>query len=102
VGGEDRLSPRRSLPPERGKRPCAHKKSMRWARNGVWQMIFNTLAADADAEWPMIGSAIVRAHRHSASGEGGEKNRPSAAPGAVSARRYTHSRTPRGARCASS
>ena len=28
------------------------------------QTIFNTLAVDADREWVMIDSAIVRAHRH--------------------------------------
>jgi hypothetical protein len=31
-----------------------HKRPMRWAKNGVWQMIFNTLVADTDTEWLMI------------------------------------------------
>jgi hypothetical protein len=29
-------------------------------------MIFNILAADADTEWGMIDSTMVRAHQHSA------------------------------------
>ena len=29
-------------------------------------MIFNTLAIDADNEWIMIDSTIIRAHQHSA------------------------------------
>jgi transposase len=95
-------APWRKPPPEYGKWPCAHKRFMRWAKNGVWQMIFNTLAAGADTEWLMIDSTIVRAHQHSAGGEGGKKNRPSAGPGAGSARRYTPSRTPGGAPRASS
>ena len=40
---------------------------MRWSKAGVWPMIFNTLAADADMEWVMIDSTLVRAHPHAAS-----------------------------------
>jgi transposase len=94
-------APWRDLPPECGKWSCIHKRLTRWAKNGVWQMIFNTLAVCADTEWLMIDSTIVRAHQHSAGGEG-EKNRPSAAPRAGSARRYTSPRTSRGAPCTSS
>jgi hypothetical protein len=42
-----------------------HKRFLRWAKKGIWQMVFNTLACDADTEWlmpapPMAGSAIPR------------------------------------------
>lgn len=40
---------------------------------GIWQMIFNTLAVDADTEWLMIDSTIVRAHQHAAGAKGGRK-----------------------------
>jgi len=33
-------------------------------------MVFDTLAADAETEWLMIDSTLVRAHQHSAGGKG--------------------------------
>src|SRR6185312_7040577 len=39
---------------------------LRWARSGVWERLFAHLAADADNEYAMIDSTIVRAHQHSA------------------------------------
>ncbi len=53
----------RALPPEFGKWYSVHKRFLRWAEKGVWQMIFNTLSADADTEWLMIDSTIIRAHQ---------------------------------------
>src|SRR6516164_5497111 len=38
----------------------------RWAKNGVWQRLFEHLAAEPDNEYAMIDSTIVRAHQHSA------------------------------------
>jgi transposase len=38
----------------------------RWAQRGVWKAIFQALAAEADNEYAMIDSTIVRAHQHSA------------------------------------
>src|SRR5207302_4183753 len=35
-------------------------------RSGVWKKVFEMLAADADNEYAMIDSTIVRAHQHSA------------------------------------
>lgn len=56
----------RALPEKYGKWFSVHKRFIRWSRAGVWQMIFNTLAVDADTEWVMIDSTIVRAHQHAA------------------------------------
>ena len=39
---------------------------LRWAKSGVWKTLFETLASDADNEYAMIDSTIVRAHQHSA------------------------------------
>ena len=40
-------------------------------------MIFNTLVEDADMEWVMIDSTIVRAHQYGAGAKGGRsRNRP--------------------------
>jgi transposase len=35
-------------------------------QNWVWQRVFEHLAAEADNEYAMIDSTIVRAHQHSA------------------------------------
>ena len=59
-------SPWRALPSEYGNWFTAHKRFMRWARSGVWQKIFNTLAANEDNEWLFLDSTIIRAHQHSA------------------------------------
>lgn len=56
----------RALPEAYGKWSSVHKRFIRWSKAGVWKMIFNTLAADADTEWIMIDSTIVRAHQHAA------------------------------------
>ncbi|WP_428559744.1 MAG: IS5 family transposase [Solidesulfovibrio sp. DCME] len=66
-------APWRDLPTCYGKWSTVHKRFIRWSKNGVWQMIFNTLAADADTEWLMIDSTIVRAHQHAAGAKGGQQ-----------------------------
>src|SRR5256714_12167412 len=43
-----------------------HQRFSRWAKSAVWQQIFQLLAADADHEYAMIGSTIVRAPPHRA------------------------------------
>src|ERR1039457_5441023 len=42
------------------------RRFSRWAKSGVWERVFQHLAADADNEYAMIDSTIVRAHQHSA------------------------------------
>jgi transposase len=59
-------APWRALPPEYGKWSTIHKRFMRWAKAGIWQMIFNSLAIDQDNEWIMLDSTIIRAHQHAA------------------------------------
>jgi len=63
----------RCLPTEYGKWSGVHKRFKRWADKGVWQIIFNILVDDADMEWIMIDSTIVRAHQHAAGAKGGSK-----------------------------
>jgi transposase len=43
-----------------------HRRFSRWAKAGVWERVFQHLAGDADNEYAMIDSTIVRAHQHSA------------------------------------
>lgn len=48
-----------------------HTRHTRWSTRGVWQRIFQALAEDADNEYAMIDSTIVRAHQHSAGAKKG-------------------------------
>src|SRR5215471_14620534 len=54
--------PWRDLPERFGDWKNAHRRFSRWAKTGVWERIFQHLATDADNEYAMIDSTIVRAH----------------------------------------
>jgi transposase len=56
----------RDLPERFGDWKNVHRRFSRWAQRGVWKAIFQALAAEADNEYAMIDSTIVRAHQHSA------------------------------------
>src|SRR5271170_8079548 len=58
--------PWRDLPEWFGDGTKIHLRSGRWAKSGVWERVFQHLATDADNEYAMIDSTIVRAHQHSA------------------------------------
>jgi transposase len=58
--------PWRDLPERFGDPINVHKRFSRWAKSGVLERVFRSLAADADNEYAMIDSTIVRAHQHSA------------------------------------
>ncbi len=64
--------PWRDLPERFGDGVQVHRRFSRWAKSGVWERVFQHLAADADNEYAMIDSTIVRAHQHSA----GAKKKP--------------------------
>ena len=75
--------PWRDLPERFGHWKNVHTRFSRWAKSGVWERVFNCLATDADTEYAMLDSTIVRAHQHSA-GAPKKKlmSKPSAAAGA--------------------
>ena len=56
----------RDLPERFGNFRIIHTRHTRWSKKGVWQKVFELLAADADNEYKMIDATIVRAHQHSA------------------------------------
>src|SRR3954447_20555940 len=66
--------PWRDLPERFGDPETIHTRFSRWAKSGVWERVFNHLSDDADNEYAMIDSTIVRAHQHSAGArkKGGE------------------------------
>jgi len=73
--------PWRDLPEPFGDWKATHKRFRRWCESGVFERIFKILAADADSEYMMLDSTVVRAHQHSV---GAQKKKvrikPSAAP----------------------
>ena len=66
--------PWRDLPERFGDFRVVHMRHVRWSKTGIWEKIFKTLAQDADNEYAMLDSTIVRAHQHSA-GASKKKNR---------------------------
>ena len=58
--------PWRDLPERFGEWKAVHTRFSRWAARGVWARLFERLSAEADNEYAMIDSTIVRAHQHAA------------------------------------
>lgn len=58
--------PWRDLPERFGDYRNVHKRRSRWSESGVWERILKVLREDADHEYVMIDSTIVRAHQQSA------------------------------------
>jgi transposase len=69
--------PWRDLPERFGDWKNVHRRWSRWAQSQVWEKVFQHLAGEADNEYAMIDSTIVRAHQHSA---GAKKKRTQAKP----------------------
>jgi transposase len=69
--------PWRDWPERFGAGKAVPTRFSRWAANGVWERVFQQLADEADNEYAMIDSTIVRAHQHSA---GAPKKRAPAKP----------------------
>ena len=61
----------RDLPGRFGDFRIVHLCHSRWSKWGVWQLVFEVLAQDADNEYILIDSMIVRAHQHSAGAKKG-------------------------------
>ena len=85
--------PWRDLPGRFGDWKNAHRRHSRWSKSGVGENVFKHLAADADNEYAMIDSTIVRAHQHSA---GAQKSRT---PGDRTLPRRAEHQDPHHGRC---
>ncbi len=59
-------APWRDLPEVFGRWNSAFRRFSRWAAKGVWDRIFAALSDDADFEYLILDSTIVRAHQHAA------------------------------------
>lgn len=51
----------RDLPERFGDWKNVHRRFGRWAKRGVWEALFKALAEDADHEYAMVDSTVVRA-----------------------------------------
>src|SRR5512145_3556730 len=71
--------PWRDLPERFGEWKNIHRRHRRWSERGVWQRVFAHLAGDADNEYAMIDSTIVRVHQHAAGAKGGTKRQSASA-----------------------
>jgi transposase len=106
VRGKDRVDDRRVIsgilhvlksgcrwcdcPPEYGPPTTIYNRFVRWAKRGVWENLFNTLAdRGRSTETQMIDSTHIKAHRSASGGKGGSKNRRLDVRAAGAIRRYT-------------
>lgn len=69
--------PWRDLPERFGDFRVIHTRHSRWSIKGVWERVFKALAEDADNEYAMLDSTIVRAHQHSAGAKKKRVTKPS-------------------------
>lgn len=67
--------PWRDLPERFGDWNNIARRHRRWSEGGVWERVFTYLAEDADNEYAMIDSTIIRAHQHAAGAKGGTGKR---------------------------
>jgi transposase len=66
--------PWRDLPEKYGDFRNVHRRFSRWAEKGIWARLLSVLAQEADTEYVMIDSTVVRAHQHSAGAVGRDPN----------------------------
>jgi transposase len=70
-------APWRDLPERYGPYTTVYNRYNRWAKQGVWLRIFETLSEHSPGSLHLIDSSIVRAHQHAASGKKGVRITPS-------------------------
>ena len=68
-------APWRDLPDRFGKWNSVFQRFNRWSKKGVWQAVMDKLTEEADLEWLLIDSTVIRAHQHAAGQKGGKTQR---------------------------
>lgn len=86
----------RDLPERLGDYRSVKRRYYRWIEMGVLDEMLMVLAREADLEWLMIDSTIVRAHQHAA---GARRSKGGGCPGPGSLSRRPEHQNPRRGRC---
>ena len=63
------------MPARYGNWKSHHKRFTRWAKNGVWERVFERLIKDPKNFYVMIDSTLVKAHQQATTGKRGRLNR---------------------------
>jgi transposase len=78
----------RDVPPEYGPATTVYNRYNRWSRRGVWQRLFEQVAASGRVPQELlIDTSHVKAHRLAAGGKGGSGSKRSGVPAADAPRR---------------
>lgn len=72
-------SPWRDLPSGFGNWNSAFRRFRRWARDGVFDRLFEAVSGDPDMEYALIDGTIVSVHQKATGAKGGLTIRPSGA-----------------------
>ncbi len=76
-------APWRDLPLFFGNWNSAFRRFRRWAKNGVFERLFELLSEEPDFEYALIDGTIVSVHQKASGAKGGLKIRQSGAPKAA-------------------
>ena len=80
----------RDAPPEYGPATTVYNRYNRWSRRGLWQRLFERVAATGEVPAELIlDSTHAKAHRSASGGKGGRGNKRSGARGAGARARST-------------
>jgi transposase len=78
----------RDVPPEYGPATTIYNRYNRWSRRGLWQRLFEQVAASGEVPTELtIDTSHVKAHRSAAGGKGGSGSKRSGARAAGAPRR---------------